>query len=217
MTTRLPSIWPSTLAFSPRIKVCSEIILPFTLPSMRNVPVICSVPSSVTPWSINPVHSSLLPPFELPGHFHAILGILVSHCSESVEQVKEPCAKNPPHVSNPRLIERTVELAQASTGQFSCPFTSSGDRRALPIGYRRKIQVRADRGEPWYARAGKSWCRGGAAALRAPREYWDRDASHLFPCCRVHGATRGVRSGEPSIRRGMRVARSACAAGDREL
>src|SRR5262245_54660546 len=157
---------------------------------MRNVPVICSVPSSVTPWSINPVHSSLLPPFELPGHFHAILGILVSHCSESVEQVKEPCAKNPPHVSNPRLIERTVELAQASTGQFSCPFTSSGDRRALPIGYRRKIQVRADRGEPWYARAGKSWCRGGAAALRAPREYWDRDASHLFPCCRVHGAAR---------------------------
>src|SRR6266704_479667 len=73
ITTRLPSICPSTFAPSPRITVCSEMILPFTLPSMRNVPLTVSVPSRVTPWSINPVHSSLdAPLFSAAGHFHAI-------------------------------------------------------------------------------------------------------------------------------------------------
>src|SRR5260221_7868187 len=50
------------------------MMLPFTLPSMRNVQVTCSVPSSVTPWSINPVHFSLEPPtfFDEPNHFKAI-------------------------------------------------------------------------------------------------------------------------------------------------
>src|SRR6266581_7215188 len=37
---------------------------------MRNVPVTVSVPSSVTPWSMNPVHSSLAPLFVPLGHFH---------------------------------------------------------------------------------------------------------------------------------------------------
>jgi len=45
------------LRVSPRIKVCSEMMLPFTLPSIRKVPVSCSVPSIVTPWSMKPVHS----------------------------------------------------------------------------------------------------------------------------------------------------------------
>src|SRR5215475_11255538 len=73
MTTRFPSICPSTFAFSPRISVCSEMTFPFTLPSMRNVPVTVRVPSIVTPWSMKPVHSSLLPLPEVPGHFHAII------------------------------------------------------------------------------------------------------------------------------------------------
>src|SRR5215467_9404631 len=74
ITTRLPSICPSTFAPSPSTTVCSEIMLPFTLPSMRNVPLTVSVPSSVTPWSINPVHSSLFDaPFLSPAaHFHAM-------------------------------------------------------------------------------------------------------------------------------------------------
>src|SRR5712664_1096300 len=72
ITTRLPSICPSTLAPSPRITVCSEMMLPFTLPSMRNVPVTVSVPSSDTPWSMNPVHSSLAPLLAALGHFHAM-------------------------------------------------------------------------------------------------------------------------------------------------
>src|SRR5271170_6620458 len=77
ITTRFPSICPSTLAPSPKTTVCSEIMLPRTLPSMRNVPVSCRVPSRVTPWSINPVHSSLTPFFEEPGHFHAMTFLLV--------------------------------------------------------------------------------------------------------------------------------------------
>src|SRR5258708_3481080 len=73
ITTRFPSIWPSTLAPSPRMTVCSEMMFPFTFPLMRNVPVTVSVPSSATPWSMNPVHSSLLAPFgAVPGHFHAM-------------------------------------------------------------------------------------------------------------------------------------------------
>src|SRR5439155_21147681 len=73
ITTRLPSICPSTLAPSPRITVCSEMMLPLMLPSTRNVPVTVSVPSRVTPWSMNPVHSSLaVPLFDAPGHFQAM-------------------------------------------------------------------------------------------------------------------------------------------------
>src|ERR1700687_5971956 len=49
------------------------MMFPFTLPSMRNVPVTVKVPSRVTPWSMKPVHSSLLAPFAAaPGHFHAM-------------------------------------------------------------------------------------------------------------------------------------------------
>src|SRR6202158_5056466 len=95
ITTRLPSICPSTLAPSPRMTVCSEMMLPFTLPLMRNVPVTVSVPSSVTPWSMNPVHSSLAPFFELAGHFHAIskppysdCSTLARHADKSTQQSK---------------------------------------------------------------------------------------------------------------------------------
>src|SRR5215470_11299256 len=92
ITTRLPSICPSTLAPSPSTTVCSEIMLPFTLPLMRNVPVTVNVPSRVTPWSMKPVHSSLPPPLALVelGHFHAMMSILQtdsSHFSGSTAQV----------------------------------------------------------------------------------------------------------------------------------
>src|ERR1700730_5316014 len=81
ITTRLPSICPSTLAPSPRMTVCSEMMLPFTLPFTRNVPFTVSVPSRVTPWSMNPVHSSLVLFFELAAHFHAISKPPYGDCS----------------------------------------------------------------------------------------------------------------------------------------
>jgi len=45
----VPFNLPFDFGVSPRIKVCSEMTLPFTFPSMRNVPVTVSVPSIVTP------------------------------------------------------------------------------------------------------------------------------------------------------------------------
>jgi len=47
-----------TFAPSPRITVCSEMMFPFTLPSMRNVPVTVNVPSSHA-LIVKPVHSSV--------------------------------------------------------------------------------------------------------------------------------------------------------------
>src|SRR5467141_2327937 len=52
------------------------MMFPFTWPFSRNIPESCSVPSSETPWSKKPVHSSLaltLPaPLLPPDHFHAM-------------------------------------------------------------------------------------------------------------------------------------------------
>src|SRR5712692_1422158 len=52
------------------------MMFPFTWPFSRNIPESCSVPSSDTPWSKKPVHSSLaltLPaPLLPPDHFHAM-------------------------------------------------------------------------------------------------------------------------------------------------
>src|SRR5580704_14580726 len=205
ITTRLPSICPSTFAPSPKTTVCSEMIFPRTLPSMRNVPVSCSVPSRVTPWSIKPVHSSLTPFFEEPGHFHAMTFLLKL---ERLSYSSVRCAQ----VNAPRMLscpKDTVERMDRLDYCKDCGSTSSIDRKFPLAARRRNIPARAAQDASSSSAGGGLWFPGAAGVRRLRLEYLRLHESgpRGLPCANV--ATRGVQSAGLLSRRAKLAAHNA--------
>src|SRR5580692_2703158 len=179
------------------------MMLPFTLPSMRNVPVTVSVPSSVTPWSMNPVHSSLMPFFEALGHFHAIAIPQIHYYSSRVcEQVnaalKMSCRMK-------RLHRWTVVLQRLEDHSV----TSSSDRKCPSTARHRNTRAPTAPGAFLSSDARAPSSQGAAEALPAPIEYSRPHEFQPRPDCFARAVMPGVQSAGPSAPRVHRVAHTA--------
>src|SRR2546427_4430670 len=115
------------------------MMFPFTWPFSRNVPESCSVPSSDTPWSKNPVHSSLaltLPaPLLPPDHFHAMASPDAGKDNPPISSRAPFSQSAPPRLvpnrKSPRLISvfgvRRLDAAFPSLHcRGACPACSEG-------------------------------------------------------------------------------------------
>src|SRR5271155_345777 len=112
---------------------------------------------------MNPVHSSLTPFCDEPGHFHAMTFLLTrpSYCSVRRGQVNEARRKSCP--------KDTVERMDRGDCRRDCGATSSNDRKFPSTARRRSIRARAARGASAFSAGGEPWFPSGAAVHQLRR------------------------------------------------
>src|SRR5260370_29635860 len=111
------------------------MMFPFTWPFSRNVPESWSVPSSDTPWSKKPVHSSLaltLPaPLLPPDHFHAMASPDAGKDEPPIYSPAPFSQSAPPRlVPNRKSPRLTVSRVPPLHCHGACTERSRGERNA---------------------------------------------------------------------------------------
>src|SRR5271168_365568 len=160
---------------------------------------------------MKPVHSSLTPFFEEPGHFHAMTFLLelerLSYSSVRCAQVNasrlQSCPKD--------TVERTDRLDYRKY----CGSTSSIDRKFPSTARRRNIPARAVLAAFSSSDGGGPWFRGGVEVHRWRPGYWrPRESQSRGSRC-VNAAMPAARSAVLSARRAKRAEHSASSAANR--